>query len=441
MKVMLVQPNRSHGKLKTSHPHMGIASLAAYSLTKGHETSALDALYEGLNNETVLSRIAAFKPSVLGLTAKTPDILECEKIAKQVKQLSPDTSIVIGGAHITALRERVLQECPFFDYGVFGEGEITFSELLDAIEGENHSFAAIKGVIYREEGAIRINDPRPFIKDVDKLLFPAWQLFPGGTDLPLFTSRGCPFRCIFCQRVMGDTVRVMSPERVVSDMEKLINEHNARFLQIEDETFGVDKKWTRELLELMIAKEIHKKIKWAANSRVNIADLEIYKLMKTAGCGMLGFGIESGNQQILNNVHKGFKLKEAEIAIATVKKAGLKSSAFFILGHPNETPSSAMDTINFACRLNPDEISFGMMIPYPGTEIYELAKANKGGYRNLSENWAAYTKYFGGAMECVNFKKGQLEWLQKRAYIQFYIKNWRLRELADIFSKYFRKQS
>src|SRR5208282_5366923 len=101
MKIMLVQPNRSHGKLKTSHPHMGIASLAAYCLQKGHDICATDAMYECINNETVLNRIAAFKPHVLGLTAKTPDIHECGKIAQYVKSADPDTVVVIGGAHIT----------------------------------------------------------------------------------------------------------------------------------------------------------------------------------------------------------------------------------------------------------------------------------------------------------------------------------------------------
>src|SRR5208282_1290798 len=235
MKIMLVQPNRSHGKLKTSHPHMGIASLAAYCLQKGHDTFAIDAMYECINNETVLNRIAACKPHVLGLTAKTPDIYECEKIAKCVKDVHPNTVIVIGGAHITALRDRVLDECPYFDYGVYGEGELTFSELLDQIDANTTRYSGINGLIIHEDDSIRVNSARPFMLDLDNLLFPAWHLFPQGTDIPLFTSRGCPFKCIFCQRVMGSKVRVMSPERIVEDMQRSIRDYNTRFFQIEDE--------------------------------------------------------------------------------------------------------------------------------------------------------------------------------------------------------------
>lgn len=438
---MLVQPNRQHGKLKTDHPHMGIASLAAYSIQRGHETSAVDAMYEGIDNGTVLSRILSFRPDVLGFTSKTPDIYQCATLSNKVKGVLSNTITVVGGAHITALGKRVLQECSSFDYGVVGEGELTFSELLDSIDGKTGHESRIAGLIFRNGGSIYENALRSPISNLDVLLYPAWHLFPRGTDFPLFTSRGCPFKCTFCQRVMGNEVRTMSPERIVDDIERSIKDHGARYFQIEDETFGVNKHWTNQLLDLILRKSLNKKISWAANSRVNLADLKIYKKMKEAGCGLLGFGIESGNQDILNSIHKGIKLEKAERAIATARQAGIRTSAFFILGHPNETPRSVRDTINFACKLNPDMVCFGMMIPYPGTKIYEMAKANEGGYRNLSEDWSRYTKYLGGAMELVNFKKSKLARYQKQAYIEFYIRNMRIGDLLPIVKRYLNKQT
>lgn len=438
---MLVQVNRSDRKLESSHPHMGIASLAAYSIHQGYETSAIDAMYEGLDNKTLLEQIVAFGPTVLGITAKTPDIPECEKLAQKVKKSIPDVNIVVGGAHITALRGRVLEECSSFDFGIMGEGEYAFTALLDHLYNKRAEMPSIAGLIHRENGSLVEIPSAAFIDDLDVLLYPAWHLFPHGTDIPLFLSRGCPFKCIFCQRVMGDKVRMMSPQRAVDDVERSIKDHGATFFQIEDETFGVNKRWTFEFLELLISKGLNNRIKWAANSRVNLADVTMYETMKKAGCCLLGFGIESGNQEILDTVHKGFKLDQAMEAIAIARKAGISTSAFFILGHPNETPKTVRDTINFACKLNPDMASFGIMVPYPGTEIYELAKANKGGYSNLSEDWSQYTKYFGEPMEFNNFRTGQLARYQKRAYLEFYVRNLKFRKLWTTMKRYINRQS
>lgn len=441
MKVILVQANRGDRKLETSHPHMGIASLAAYSIQHGHETAAIDAMYEAIDNSTLLSRILSYEPSIVGITAKTPDIPECEKLAKEIKKVNQNTIIIIGGAHITACKERVLKECSSFDYGVMGEGENVFVELLSHLCNKTPEISKIDGVVYRDNGSIVANAVRPFILDLDALLYPAWHLFPQGSDIPLFLSRGCPFKCLFCQRVMGNRVRTMSPQRAIDDIQRSIRDHGARFFQIEDETFGVDKKWAYEFLHLLISKGLNKKIGWAANSRVNLADLDLYKTMKEAGCVLLGFGIESGNQEILNTVHKGFTLDQAVSAISICKRVGIHASAFFILGHPDETPKSVRDTINFACKLNPDSVSFGLMVPYPGTAIYDMAKENKGGYFNLSEDWSQYTKYFGEPMKFANFRKGQLTRYQKQAYLEFYIRNLKFNKLWTTLRQYIYRQS
>lgn len=237
---------------------------------------------------------------------------------------------------------------------------------------------------------------------------------------------------------MGTCVRTMSPNGVIKMMEWAISEFGTTFFQIEDDVFGLNQKWTNRLLDLMIQKSINKKVTWFANSRVNMANLDMYKKMRKAGCIALGFGIESGNQKILNTVSKGFKLEQAEKAVSWAKQAGLETHAFFILGHPHETKATIKDTINFACKLNPTDVAFGIMIPYPGTKIYEMAKNKLGGYVGYSEDWEKYTKYSGGVLELENIKPWILNWYQKRAYLEFLVRNFRIKDVFEKAKMYFR---
>ncbi len=439
MKVVLVQPNNKYGNFKTSHPHAGLAYLGAYSLDKGYETVCIDAKYEDIDNDEVLNRVLEIRPQVLGFSIRTPDVKEAEKMSAIVKDKLPNTKIIVGGAHVTGLKGRVLEECPLFDFGVNGEGEKTFIELLDSVNNNSDCVKRIKGIVCRDSGKIITTPDREYISDLDTLLFPAWQLFPKVTDIPLFTSRGCPFSCTFCQKVMGQQVRTMSPARVIKEIERNIKVFNCTFLQIEDEVFGINKKWVSEVLDLMIKKSINQKVKWMANSRINIADLEIYKKMKIAGCIGLGFGVESGNQKILDAIGKGIKLDKALKVMRMVKQARLQAHAFFILGHPGETKKTIRDTINFACKLNPYDIAFGMMVPYPGTKIYEMAKKGEGGYRGFHEEWELYTKYFGKGLELEGIKRTTLERYQKQAYIEFYLRNFRILDLFKLVSSYIKR--
>ena len=440
MRVILSQPNVKHVE-KTSHPHAGLAYLAAYSIKKGHSTTVIDAKYEGITNNELLNRIVEWKPDIVGFTIRTPDVREAEKLSIAIKKAIPQCVIVVGGAHVTGLKERVLEECRYFDIAVIGEGEETFSELLDILtkpEFKRELLHEVNGIIFQNNGKIVTTDPRSLIQDLDFLPFPAWNMFPKSSTRPLFTSRGCPFKCIFCQRVMGNKVRSMSPERVLQEMKWNIEQHGCTFFQIEDEVFGVNRKWINRVLDLMIEQGIHKKVKWFANSRVNIANLELFKKMRNAGCVAIGLGIESGNQEILDAIRKDFKLQQAYDAIKMAKQAGLITFAFFILGHPNETKRTIRDTINFACKLNPTEVTFGIMIPYPGTEIYEMAKRREGGYKSLDEDWEKFTKHFGKGIELEELSSKDLNRYQKQAYLEFYIRNFRIKDFYIFLKRYLR---
>ena len=187
--------------------------------------------------------------------------------------------------------------------------------------------------------------------------------------------------------------------------------------------------WVAEICDELIRRGLHKRVRWFANGRVNTVTEDMLRHMRRAGCFRVGYGIESGNQEILKRAQKGTTLQQISEAIATTRRVGLECEAFYILGFPGETRETAMDTIRMAAALNTTTAAFGIMVPYPGTEVAEMARLGQGGYRLLSDNWADFDKHLGNAMELDTLSRSELERLQARAYLWFYLRNRRLGDL------------
>jgi len=414
------------------HPHLGLGYVAGFAISRNIECAVIDAKFEAVGLGEVQSRLYRQKPDVVGITAMTHEIVQADKVAKIAKQISPQTITVVGGPHATALPSQTLVEFPSFDIVVFGEGEYTFFELITAIE-KQEGLEGIRGIGYRKTNDVQLNGPREPIKDLDQLPFPAWDLFPKSDTYPVTTTRGCPFRCNFCMRVLGSKVRKRSPPKIVEELQMDIGVYNARFIRVADEVFAIDKKYAHEILDLLIEKGLHKKIGWDTVTRVDLVDYDLLKKIKAAECSWLGFGVESGNEEILKASKKGITLEQVTKAIKMAKKAGLKTGSFFILGHPFETRKTAQDTIKFATKLNTDTVAFGIMVPYPGTEIYEMAKKGEGGYKIISADWADYNKTIGNSLELETLSRKELERLELLAYLRFYLFNYRFLDLAKLF--------
>lgn len=173
---------------------------------------------------------------------------------------------------------------------------------------------------------------------------------------------------------------------------------------------------------------------------MNLADDVLYRRMKEAGCRKVDFGIESGDQAVLDRICKGIRLDKAVEAFRVAKRAGLKTTAFFIIGHPGENWRSAIRTVRFAGKCGAHSIAVGVMVPYPGTEIWELAQRGEGGYKLLTEDWRRYDKYFGQAVELRGLSRRQLEFLQAATYLWFYVRNGRFVELLR-FVKRFKREA
>jgi radical SAM superfamily enzyme YgiQ (UPF0313 family) len=435
MGVVLIRPAKTEDvqQHRWGAGHLGLAYIAAVLERDGVHVEAIDGKALQLSPMDVADKYQALNGDVVGITAMTHEIHTAHEIAERVKTHKPDATVVIGGPHATALPDRTLSEFPSFDIAVAGEGEKTMLEIVHARGGArfHEDLGEIEGIAYRKNGSVVLNPPRAFMssEELEDMPFPAWHLFPDQA-FPMIAGRGCPFRCKFCMRVLGSKVRMRSPESVADEIDYLHTKFGKKGAAFRDETFGLSKKWTHRFLDLLDAFNEKHGIQWSyrVNSRVNIADRELYERMKHSGCYGVDFGIESGDRSILKQIQKDITLEGARKAIRMAKEAGLKTNTFFIIGHPNETLRTALETIRFAAKLNSDAIAVGVMVPYPGTAIWEMARDGEGGYQLLSEDWRLYDKYFGDAIRLKTLNRNQLKMLQSMCYVWFYLRNFKLKD-------------
>ncbi len=434
MRVFLVNPPPERVAQRWDQPNfppLGLGYLAASLKNHGHHVQVLDAKVEGISLSDLLARLRKPKFDAVGLTAMTHEIARAARIARAAKGGNPSLLTMVGGCHVTALPTETLREFPEFDVAFRGEGEESAPEVLSCVErglGLDH----VQGIAYRAAGEVLETPERPWIANLDRLAEPAWELFPRTPVYPILTARGCPFRCVFCMRVLGNRVRFRSPENVLAEIEHVVDTYSPRELVFYDETFTVNRRRTMAILQGMIDRGLHRRVRWVAQTRVNECDAELLALMAEAGCREIDFGIESGNPDVLARIGKGITLDDARRAVTASKRAGIEAVTLFILGHPGETRKTALDTIRFATELNGDHLALGIMVPYPGTEVGRMAANGSDGYRLLSTNWADYDKYLGNGVELENLSRRDLELLQMWGYLRFYVGNRRLGDLLKV---------
>jgi len=412
------------------YPAIGIASVAGYLLKNGIECSVIDGKLSRLSVDDTIRQIIGRQPRILGLTAMTHMIVTAHKIAAAVKDQCPETIVVLGGFHGSFLPERTLREFPSFDYIVVGEGEIAFHKFVRAIfDGGDPS--AIQGVASRQGQTIRINGRGEIADNLDELGMPAWELFPPARMYPVMSQRGCPFGCNFCSRPYGRKVRRRSVEHVIAEIKRNIEQFGCTTTDFYDETFTVNKKHAAALCNAIIAEGINRKVRFWGYVHANTIDLPTARLLKEANFSSVGFGVESGNPQIMARMKKGVGPEDVLRAARVLREAKLDFAAYFILGHPNETRETAWDTIRLAARVNPNSVAIGLMVPYPGSQIWELATCGQGGYKLIGVNWEDFNKQIGNALELEDLPRRTMERLQLQGYLYVYLRNLRFREMFE----------
>lgn len=455
MKIMLIQPGltlderygKHLGKVGPTCEPMGLAYLAAaIREAKSVNVEILDLTATQISTDALRRRLKEYNPDVVGVSILTPMYLKAKEIVSIAREVLPETKIIVGGPHVTVFPEITLEENRDIDIACFGEAEDTIVELLNAFSS-NKPLGYVKGIAYREKGNVKMNPAREIRMDIDSIPLPARDLLPMDKYRPaptyfkrlpsylILASRGCPFNCAYCSKVSGRVYRKHSVKRIIDEINILLNEYGAKDIIFRDDTFTVDRNHVIELCNEMIRLGLNKRFEWSCMTRVNLVDKELLKIMKKAGCWSIHYGVESGNQRLLDLIDKGITLQQVRDAFKWTREAGIEIKAFFMLGLPSETKEESMQTIRFSKEIDPDWVQFTITVPYPGTKLYEITKKDK---TLKSFKWENYQTWAGWSnKELVYMPEGrnaeELKELQKYAMRSFYLRpKFILRQLKEL---------
>lgn len=401
-----------------------------------YDIKIIDAKFEQLNFQQVLQKVVDFNPNIIGYTAFTNEIKPAAYLAGIIKKRMPNVINVIGGVHVTALPELTLEEFWSFDIGVHGEGEITFLELCNAINTKSN-FSTIESLVYRKSNGNIIKNPiRSRNFDLNEIQFPAWDLLPNAHTYFIQSQRGCPFNCSFCMNPGGRVVRNRYVQNIIDEINYLIEVKGAKRISFGDEIFTVNRLFTEELLHAMIKHDIGKKTEWDVQTHVRHVDYQLFLLFKKANVTIVELGVETGDEELLKKMGKGTNFDMIINAFKAAKKARVTTGAFFLFGQPNETEKSIKKTILFAAKLNPNVPMFGLMVPYPGTKVSEMAVNGENSYKLITTDWDDYNKQLGGALEFAGISRKKIERYQITAYLKVFLFNYRFLDLLYFLWKY-----
>ncbi|HPG29685.1 MAG TPA: radical SAM protein [bacterium] len=365
-----------------------LAYAAGVSDKSGFETLLMDSAAKNQSVDDMLAELKKFRPDIIVIDSSTPSIFNDMNIAAIIKPEISNVCIVLVGTHPSALPEQTLASAPAVDVICIGEYDYTVRDLAFEINKKS-SFKNVKGICFRENGKIIVNERRELIENLDEIPFAAYvykkylnvkEYYFAAADYPMamiITGRGCPFKCFFCvypQTFHSRRYRLRTPESVAEEFEYIKNElPDVKEVAIEDDTFTANRPRTHKICELLIKN--NNKLKWYANVRADL-DFETMQIMKSAGCRLLIVGFESGSNEVLKNMHKGIS-KEASLKfMSNAKKAGLLVHGCMMIGNPGETERTMNESYEFSRQLDCDSFQFYPLYVYPGTEAYDWAKTN-----------------------------------------------------------------
>lgn len=413
------------------NPPLGLLFLAGYLLEKtAHKVYVIDSQVEELTYDTLEQRIKNIDFEVVGITAMTFTLIDVIKTINIVKKINPECKLVLGGPHVN-IYARETVNIKGVDFVVLGEGEKIFAKLIDNID-DFKKLKDIKGLVYKNKDGTIVHTGLPDLiseNELNKLPFPKRELTPykkytsilaKRTPITtLFTSRGCPYKCSFCNRPhLGNRFRAMNATRVVQEIEECLALGINEFL-VYDDTFTVRRDRVKKICDLIIKKDLD--IGFDIRARVDTLDEELLQLLKKAGCRGIHYGIEAGTEKILKVLRKGITLQKAKETFELTKKHKIQILAYFMIGSPEETTEDIFETFRISKWLKPDFVHMTILTPFPATDIY-IQGLSKGVFKN--DVWKEFAENpdenFEPPFWEENFTRQELEKLLIKGYKIFY---------------------
>ena len=404
MKVIFINPPTQIGYMSFIHKQypLNIMTLASYLRLNGIEAAIVDFNVEKFSSEIIKQKMYQLNPDIVGFTAYTSTIHNAAHIATLVKEYNAEIKTIIGGIHASALPVRTLHEFPCFDFLIYGEGERTLLHVIEAMKNGG-DLITVKGLAYRKNNEVIMNEPRDLIDNIDEIPFPARNLIPKhlyrGTAFRGFlsqsvesdfiiTSRGCPGRCKFCASniVYQGEFRMRSARNILDEIKECADIYGTKHIVIMDDTFTTS---TERLFDFCDGIK-HLGIQWNCFGRVDLVNEEKIKIMAESGCKGIQFGVESGSQRILDLMNKGITIEQIKKAFQWAHQYTIITDASIMVGWPDETDYDIDMTYKLLKEIKPKMLMCSLMIPFPGTEVNKMMK-EKGYIKD--ENWNDYVLF------------------------------------------------
>lgn len=402
--VVLINPSstnlriNSAAMLKNSLPPLGLAYIAAVLEKRGYTVSIIDMQAKQVTREDLARILLDEKPQLIGLTTMVASYMNALRISRFIKEFLPAVKIVVGGPQASFLPEETLRE-PAVDAVCLFEGEETVREIADrVVHGSGKDWGDIQGIAFRRHDEVVVTERRAFYEDLDSLPYPARHLLDLRENYlmgSIIAGRGCPYKCIFCTAtaISGARCRLRSLDNIIGELSHLNVDYGISRLHFLDDTLSVSHSILKGLCEYF--QSGHVPWQWSCEARANTLNHNLLKLMAAAGCKSIQYGVESGNQEVLNQVAKGIDLRHVDEIVRMTAQEGISPSCTFIVGFPFDTEKTVQDSIDFAKKLKryarpgvPVNTFFAILTPLPGSYVY--THADDLGITLHSNNWDLY---------------------------------------------------